>query len=58
MYIVIHTAQHLTQHCPAKRQSQVHRANEPMLPRHLQCWPNINTVLGQYIVFAWETQFH
>ena len=31
VYIVIHTDQHLTQHCTAKRQSQVHRANEPML---------------------------
>ena len=55
---VIHTAQHLTQHYPAKRQSQVHRANEPMLTRHLRRWPNIKTALGQCIAFAWETQCH
>ena len=48
----------LTQHCPAKRQSQVHRANEPMLIRHLRRCPNNKTALGQCIAFAWETQCH
>ena len=35
----------------------VHRANEPMLPRHLRRWPNIETAVGQCIVFAWETKY-
>ena len=44
----MHTAQHLTQHYPAKRQSHVHRANEPMLtaiydagPTLKQHWVNV-----------------
>ena len=42
----------LTQYCPAKRQSQVHRANEPMFPRHL-LETGIYTTFWNDILVSW-----